>query len=67
MKMFIYDEGWAGGFVVIAENKAEAADIIIHNEDFPPENPDEYRLEILSKLQEMPAAIGACYHFNGDR
>jgi len=67
MKLFIYDEGWAGGFAVIAENKSQAADIIIQNEDIPPDNPEAYKLEILTKLQEMPAAIGAVYHFYGDR
>jgi hypothetical protein len=68
MHMFIYDEGWAGGFAVLAKDESEAADIIISQEDFDVENPVEYKKEILKKIKKMPIVGGqSCYHFMGDQ
>ena len=67
LKMFTYDEGWAGGFVVLAKNKEDAAEIMMDNEITPVEDRANYKKEILKKIEEHPVANGTCYHFMGDQ
>lgn len=67
LKLFIYDEGWAGGWSVIAKNKDDAARLIIMSEDIPPHNPEEYKEEIKKYLRELPLTEGSVYHFLGDQ
>ena len=67
LKLFIYDEGWAGGFSIVAKDKASAADVIIQSEDIPPQYPEEYKEEIMKYLKELPLAEGTVYHYLGEQ
>lgn len=66
LKLFIFDEGWAGGFCVIAKSRSAAAEIIMDNEDTKVENREAYKNEIMPKLEERPLTKGSCYHFYGN-
>lgn len=66
LKLFIFNEGWAGGFCVIAKSKSAAAEIIMDNEFTKVENRKAYKNDIMPRLKEMSLTEGKCYHFNGD-
>jgi hypothetical protein len=66
LKLYVYDEHWAGGFTVIANSKEEAAKIIMDNEEIPVEDPIRYKAEILNKLEEHEICAGTVYRFYGD-
>ena len=66
MNLYIYDEGAFSGSCVFARDANEAADFIIANEEFPVEDIEGYKREILLRLKRLPVAYGIGYRFKGE-
>jgi hypothetical protein len=59
LKIYVVDEGWAGGLVVVAESKAEAVQYMLDMDPYDPITEDG--------LYEYEIEPGEIHRFLGDR